>query len=661
MKNAILIVFILYSCCAWCQNNPRAKIDSLQLILNKEKNIDSILKINNAIAIELKNKVSVDDAISLLHDNIQFAEKHKKGYGAGDSYLILAQIYISNSGLDSASTYAIKSIDIFKESEFKNKLARAYFLTSVVYQSQSDFTNQLKYALLAVETAEESKDYAMMSDSCDALTMYYLDQGKYVDALKYAKKCNNYAVLSKNSKRIGSSYMGLAESYSLLNDTVNANIYFEKSYNLTKSNNQKFATAWNLTNWAKLKPDAEALQMRLEAKNIWDEFGDNPMNIHNSGMIGVLYLKMYDNETDNTKRISYLKNAETYLTNTIEKADSNNDIVNSIEFNKSLSHLYGLKKQYDKAYLYLQKSSELNDSLNSQDIKNTLAKLESQKEIQLRDKEIQLNTIKLDVQKKQQFLYIGGISLLVIIGGLLFYQSSNRRKINKELSLLNTELDQANKNKTRFFSILNHDLRSPVANLIHFLHLQKNNPELMDLETKNRLENKTISGAENLLSSMEDILLWSKGQMENFAPQPKNIKVMELFLDNGKVYSGYQNISFIYENEEDISLFTDKDYLKTIVRNLTSNAIKVLTSTLKPTIIWKAWKDDQNNPFLSITDNGPGSTEEQFNALYDETQVVGIKSGLGLHLIRDLAKAIECNITVNSKIGKGTTITISFQ
>lgn len=66
-----------------------------------------------------------------------------------------------------------------------------------------------------------------------------------------------------------------------------------------------------------------------------------------------------------------------------------------------------------------------------------------------------------------------GLGLLFIIGCLLFYQSRNRRKINEKLQLLNTELDEANKAKTRFFSILNHDLRGPVANLVFFLQLQK--------------------------------------------------------------------------------------------------------------------------------------------------------------------------------------------
>ena len=94
MKKGILIVFILCYCVAWCQNNPRTKIDSLEIILKKEKNIDSILKINNAIAIELKNKVSVDDAINLLHQNVRLSKQHKNLFGVGDSYLILCQIFI---------------------------------------------------------------------------------------------------------------------------------------------------------------------------------------------------------------------------------------------------------------------------------------------------------------------------------------------------------------------------------------------------------------------------------------------------------------------------------------------------------------------------------------------------------------------------------------
>ena len=96
------------------------------------------------------------------------------------------------------------------------------------------------------------------------------------------------------------------------------------------------------------------------------------------------------------------------------------------------------------------------------------------------------------------------------------------------------------------------------------------------------------------------------------------------------------------------------------MRNLTGNAIKVMGNIQTPTIVWKA-RQENGQKLLSITDNGKGADKDQFKALYDDHEVVGIKTGLGLHLIRDLAKAIDCEITVSSEMGKGTVFTLLFK
>ena len=262
--------------------------------------------------------------------------------------------------------------------------------------------------------------------------------------------------------------------------------------------------------------------------------------------------------------------------------------------------------------------------------------------------------------KKQRIFLISGLALVGIILLLLFKQSQNRKKTNQKLQLLNAELDEANKTKARFFAILNHDLRSPVSNLIHFLHLQKENPELIDEAMALRMQTKVISGAENLLSSMEDILLWSKGQMENFKPQFHPFPIAGLFEETQKHFSSVENIEISFEDPENIILNTDENYLKTILRNLTGNAIKALDKTANGKIIWKTWQENKQT-FLSITDNGPGGTQEKFKALYDDSEVIGIKSGLGLHLIRDLATAINAKIEVVSKPDFGTNFTIIFK
>src|SRR5690606_28530230 len=195
-----------------------------------------------------------------------------------------------------------------------------------------------------------------------------------------------------------------------------------------------------------------------------------------------------------------------------------------------------------------------------------------------------------------------------------------------------------------FFNIINHDLRSPVSNLIHFLYLKKENIAIDDP----RAENQIYEGVENLLITMEDLLLWSKGQMKNFKPDFQNVPVNLLFEYVKINFSGYDNIRFEYTvSEKNECIWTDENYLKTIMRNLTTNAIKALSSRDEGVIHWKS-SVENGKVILSVSDNGTGAGMDKFKTLFDEEKAVETKSGLGLHLVRDLAKTINCTLSVNS-------------
>ncbi len=334
-----------------------------------------------------------------------------------------------------------------------------------------------------------------------------------------------------------------------------------------------------------------------------------------------------------------------------------NNELNSWYQYQLLSEINKLQSNFKESLIAHEQYVLYKDSIYNSDNKETIKNLEDKREIELRDNKLKINQLELNNKEKQKWYLLGGLGLLTVIGGLLFYQSRKRKQVNVKLETLNQELDQANKAKTRFFGILNHDLRGPVANLVFFLQLQQESPEMLDEESIKRMQVKTMTGAKKLLSTMEDILQWSKSQMENFKPQPKNIAVSQLFNDTKKVFSGYLKINFEYQNPNNIEIFTDENYLKTIIRNLTSNAINVFTNTENPLIIWKAWQEN-NISYFSIQDNGLGANQEQFNALFEDTEITSANSGLGFYLIRDMAKAINCEITVDSKIGVGTTFTL---
>lgn len=94
---------------------------------------------------------------------------------------------------------------------------------------------------------------------------------------------------------------------------------------------------------------------------------------------------------------------------------------------------------------------------------------------------------------------------------MLFLQIYKRSKTNKKLV-------EANEIRARFFSILNHDLRRPVGGLINYLQIKTEDPEILEAEEAVKFEHKTMETTKNLLATMEDLLFWSKSQMENFAP-----------------------------------------------------------------------------------------------------------------------------------------------
>lgn len=658
MRSVIFIVLFI-SFLSHSQVNSEFIIDSLEKKIQKVKNEKERIDILNQIAYEYKfidPKKNLDNATKAL----EFAKKINYLDGIINAKRNLGYFYLITSDYKQAQD---NFNFIIKNSKDNAKIGLSYSGLGIIEAKQSNYPGALKLYFKGLKFAENSNDKIIQAKILSNIGSVYYDTNEFNKSIQYQKKA--LAIPGKDGFKeddnlrlhnIGLCYFELKNYNKCLEFIQKAELLDDKLGNLM---NKISCIGVRGRVYFERKEYDKALSIFLKQLELNNEFGD-PHNISGTySRIGDVYkIKAITNDDLNKRKEFYLKALE-YYTKSIALNKENNDLQSLSTDYASIYELEKKQNNFKEALSALGLSKAYNDSIFNLDNKETIKNLEDKRTIEIKEKQLKINQLELQAKEKQKWLYILGIGLLAVIGGLLFYQSRSRQKTNEKLQLLNTELDQANKTKTRFFSILNHDLRGPVANLIHFLHLQKDNPELLDEETKNRMQNKTISGAENLLSSMEDILLWSKGQMENFKPQAKIVEVNDLFEDTKKVFSGYHKIKFEYHNSDAISIFTDENYLKTIVRNLTSNAINVFTTTPNPTIIWKAWQEN-GVYYLSITDNGPGASKEQFKALYDDKEVVGIKTGLGLHLIRDLAKAIDCEISVDSRIGQETTFVLKF-
>lgn len=653
---------------AWAQT-PQKQIDSLQLQLKNERNDTLRVNILNQIT---RTSASIDlkKATAYAQQALSEAKKAKWIKGIATSEKYLGNVLMESGQREEALIHFVKAYGLFIKIGDKEGQITALYNLGNIHQHANQYADALEYFIKGIRLAEAIKNNSLQAKGSYLVSSIFVQQYNFEKARAYAESAASNFKKEKNYTEIANSLEIVGVSYLLEKKTEKAKVAFYEALKYLDTVGNDFGKAKIYTQLVECLSGEPALQLDFIDKSleIWKKSDFNSIYaISNIGNRGIIFIDLYQNDSLRKKmpdtfsmtKAEMLAAADSNLREGITLAKASGNSEQLMQFYRAYYRVLEEKGQYRKSIEILNNSYKISDSLYSQNNKNKIAAIESTYEIELRDNEIKLNKLKLDSQKKQQIYMLGGLSLLFIIGSLLFYQSRTRRKNNKKLLLLNQQLDESNKVKARFFGILNHDLRSPVANLIHFLHLKKENPELLSEENKTRLEQKTITAAENLLISMEDILLWSKGQMENFKPNFKKIEVSELFNDLSKHFGSEENVEIRFENSQQISVHTDENYLKTIMRNLTGNAIKALTATENPKIVWNATEENKKVQ-LSISDNGPGGSNEKFRALYDDSEVVGIKTGLGLHLIRDLARTINCEIDLVSQAGKGTTIILKF-
>ena len=303
--------------------------------------------------------------------------------------------------------------------------------------------------------------------------------------------------------------------------------------------------------------------------------------------------------------------------------------------------------QYYQAYI------QQSDSLNKQKISTNLADQETryetnQKELRIASlsKENQLEVLQLENASRTRLFLILGLVALGVIALLLYFIYRNKEKLNKilnernnQLDVLNRELAVANDTKAKLFGIIGHDLRSPISQIVQFLQLQKGNSGLTN-EARSVHEEKLKTASEDLLETMEDLLLWSKSQMQHFTPQYRQIKIADVLNKEINLLhrqAEEKNIQISQQVQEGLVQNTDENFLSVIIRNLLQNAVKYSDNAGIITI-------SANNNSMTITNQSAKANADELNALLNSKQVDSKRSGLGLQIANDLAISLKAKI-----------------
>ncbi len=229
------------------------------------------------------------------------------------------------------------------------------------------------------------------------------------------------------------------------------------------------------------------------------------------------------------------------------------------------------------------------------------------------------------------------------------------------------ELDkerELNEMKSRFVSMASHEFRTPLTTIFTSAILIGKYQTSEDNDKRVKHINRIKSSVENLTEILNDFLSISKLEEGKIVSHPSEFILVPFIEEiltemHGHIKSG-QEIIYTYDVDRIFTIYQDKQLLKNILINLTSNAIKYSDENKKIYINHKIMGDML---VLSIKDEGMGipisDQEHLFERFYRAENAVNIQgTGLGLNIVKKYVELMDGNITFASELNIGTTFLI---
>jgi len=236
-----------------------------------------------------------------------------------------------------------------------------------------------------------------------------------------------------------------------------------------------------------------------------------------------------------------------------------------------------------------------------------------------------------------------------------------QKKAELELKQNEARLKKLNATKDKLFSIIGHDLKGPLNNILGFSELIDQGYDSFsddDIRKYNRLiyqSSKTVSGL------LDNLLTWSRSQRDKIQFNPREISVYSsvekcvgLLTNN----AAKKKISVLNEVPVEIIAYADLDMVTTILRNLISNAIKF---THQGGEIKITASNHDERILVKVQDNGVGIPSEKIDSIFEPDQTHmnlgtdGEKgTGLGLIICKDFAVKNDGELWAESEVGKGS-------
>lgn len=559
-----------------------------------------------------------------------------------------------------------------------------FFLISVIAAQEKEYTASFKKEILGccAICSKDSIHFNKPSNN-DFHQVHYLLSSEKIDS------SYSYITLLLSRNRIKNSMqlyiLHTIKGRILLKKKLldEAAISFQKAIEIgTQNQSPSLNTQYGLLGQIYIEQEkfSEAAELleTWKTSNLVNDLS-NRINLHNLGL-AYLYLEQYDKSQENLLK-SYRLNQ--IHKDTLGLARSSLDIANlyyqqykddlaiqffekGLRYAKKANDLEILqnallnlavveenRKDFSKALEYRKSYEKIKDSIWNRDQIWKFA--QSDKETGKK-----LNEEKLKAEKQEKFFYIVIAILASILLLLLSYFYIRMRKQNKIIKELNTT-------KNKLFSILTHDLKTPIHNLkVKLLSVIKQKEKATIIDEQHKKELSTITEgydlAKNTALLIDNTLHWTLQSQNKLLFHQNKLhlaSIIEHVLYDYLPIIEEHKLHLITDIDEATFVYADSNSLKIALRNILDNAIRFSNKKGKITI---KSNEENNTCNLQIIDEGIGFDTTKFTQkkASSTTDTKGnISTGLGLQLSQELIEKNNGSFTISSTKNKGTIVSIT--
>lgn len=608
---------------------------------------------------------------------------HKAEVDTLNQKSVLALRLDSNSALN----YAQQAYSLAKQSNNKAGEMEALNNMGLYYQTRGEFDLSIDSYLKIIRQLEGHSD-TFSGKALLGLAQIYKDMSAdhtkdYIDkALNYSREA--YTVFDELSDSAGLAN-SLSMSGILFRDKAkfsnrsyydSAFVVFNKAIEIAEISHKGFGILPKLynnisqvyveyyNNTAKgLEYLFKAVEENKKINSVWGLS-------HNYGNISAAYTRLKEFD----KGIQYARKMLEASTS-IQRPSR---IYNSY---KMLSNAFKEARLYDSALTYYHLATELNDSLTN--ISRTRQVIDLETKYETAKKEVQIQTLAHEnAAKNNRILLLVSALIATAVVTLSFIWLYRRLKIQKKildvqsrrLEMMNNELQQQKKEleevvsvKDKLFTVISHDLRTPLNTVIAFTDLIHNNDLPPDkLKSYGSVLKNTLTKTADM---MNNLLHWAASQMHGFRPMIREVEIKEIAeraINEIEQQAMIKQVVIRNHVTADKLAVADANMVEVILRNLLTNAVKFVSPSTGEIIIDAASENDTVK--ILVSDNGSGMNQEAVEQFNNSVIFSASKSeagtnneqgtGLGLLLCGTLTKQMNGVIKVNAVEGEGTTFTV---